>query len=241
MEFIRKKFIPEEIKDAGIEIEKFNLSYILPRKDILDLIKIKQYPKRILDIGCSVGTLGIEIKKKYKGVLVYGIEYDEKMAEYAKKFLDKVICGDIEEIDLLKNFEKEYFDVIIFADLLEHLKNPWEVLKKSKYILKKDGIVIASIPNVRHYSTIVSLVFFNYWPYRNRGINDKTHLRFFTIRNIYKMFKDAGFKIIYLKRKYRIIESPNILNIFSRLFVLPGFEDFLTFQYLVVAQKINES
>jgi len=230
-------FIPKEFFSLGLKIEDFNLSYILPRKDIINLIKLKKNPEKILDVGCSIGTLGIEIRKIYKNAEITGIEYDSSMAQVAKNFLDNVIIGNVEEIDLFKYFKEEYFDVIIFADILEHLKDPWSVLKNFSKLLKDDGIIIASLPNVRHYSVIFSLVFLNYWPYRKRGINDKTHLRFFTSRNIKNMFDEAGIKIIKMKRKYRIIESPNPLNIFSRMFFFPGLEDFITYQFLVVGRK----
>ncbi len=235
---IRKFFIPKEFKDLDVKIENFNLSYILPRNDIIKIIKEFKSPQKVLDVGCSVGILGNEIKKIFKNCEVYGIELNNEMANIAKRFLDKVIVGDVENLNLDKYFKEEYFDIIIFADLLEHIKNPWKLLKEYKRFLKKDGIIVASIPNIRHYSTIFSLVFLNYWPYRTRGIHDFTHLRFFTIRNIKFLFEEAGFKIIKIIRKYRIIEAPNILNVFSRLFVIPGLEDFLTFQFLVVAKKI---
>lgn len=234
---IRKFFIQKQIENLDLKIENFNLSYILPRNDIIELIKDFSTPKKVLDVGCSIGTLGREIKKIFKNCEVSGIELFPEMANLAKNLIDKVVIGDVETLKLQTHFEPNYFDIIIFADILEHLKNPWKLLKEYNQFLRNDGIVIASIPNVRHYSTIFSLVFLNYWPYRTRGINDFTHLRFFTIRNIKILFEEAGFKIIKIKRKYRIIEAPSIFNIFSRLFVIPGFEDFLTFQFLIVAKK----
>ncbi len=74
------------------------------------------------------------------------------------------------------------------------------------------GLIVASIPNVRHYSTIFSLVVRGYWPYRDRGIHDKTHLRFFTLKNIKELFLDANLDIISIVRNYRIIERPHKYN-----------------------------
>jgi len=218
----------------NIEVEGLNPSYIGSRDDVLTLVP--PTIKRVLDIGCSIGTLGEQIKRKY-GAEVSGIELDERMAKIAKTKLDEVIIGDVETIDLENLFPPKYFDCIIFADVLEHLKDPWKVLKKATKLLSDEGVVIASIPNIRHYHVIVNLVFRGYWPYRERGIHDKTHLRFFTLKNIFELFQHTGLKIIKIKRNYRIIESPHSLNRFAKYFAFPLLKEFITFQYLVEAKK----
>lgn len=218
-------------------MEKFKPSYIGPRNDILKLIPCGI--GRVLDVGCNIGTLGESIKRR-NGAEVVGIELDEEVAKIAKLKLDKVIIGDIEEIELKNYYPFKYFDCIVFADVLEHLKDPWKVLNKLTKFLSEDGIVIASIPNIRHWDTIFNLVFKGYWPYRERGIHDKTHLRFFTLKNIRELFRSSNLEIIRLERKYRIIEGPHklgIINVLSKYFALPFLKEFLTFQYLVVAKK----
>ncbi|CAB3289259.1 conserved protein of unknown function [Methanocaldococcus lauensis] len=217
------------------ENKNFNQSYIGYRKDILSIIP--KNVKKVLDVGCSVGALGELLKKSNNEIEVVGIEIDEHMAQIAKDKLDKVIVGDIEELDLSKFFDLNYFDCIILADVLEHLKNPWDVLKNLTNYLNKNGVIITSIPNIRHYTTILSLIFKGYWPYRERGIHDRTHLRFFTLKNIKELFEYADLKIVTIKRKYRIIEHPHPLNIFAKYFALPIVKDFLTYQYLIVAKK----
>lgn len=213
----------------------FNPSYIGRRNDILNLIP--DNVNKVLDIGCSTGTLGEEIKHRNSNAEIMGIELNEKMAAIAKGKLDRVILGDIEKIDFTEHFIPNYFDCIILADILEHLKNPWDVLKRAKNYLNNEGIIITSIPNVRHYTTIINLVFSGYWPYRERGIHDKTHLRFFTLKNIKTMFNNADMNIISIKRTYRIIERPHQFNRFSKYFAFFPFKEFLTFQYLIVAEK----
>jgi 2-polyprenyl-3-methyl-5-hydroxy-6-metoxy-1,4-benzoquinol methylase len=217
-----------------MNISDFNPSYIGVRYDILNLIP--RSAKKILDVGCSVGTLGKQIKQKYN-VEVVGLEVNKEMALIAKNNVDKVIIADVEELNFNHYFPAGYFDCIIFADILEHLKDPWSVLTNINDMLSEEGIVIASIPNIRHYTTIVELVVKGYWPYRERGIHDKTHLRFFTLKNIKEMFDSSGLKINKIERNYRIIENPHPYNKFSRFFVLPVIKEFLTFQYVVVARK----
>lgn len=212
----------------------FNPSYIGLRNDILSLIPV--CVNKVLDIGCGIGAFGEQIKQRNRAEVV-GIEIDEKMAEVAKEKLDRVIIGNVEKIDLADYLVANYFDCIIFADILEHLRNPWKALKSTTRYLDNKGLIIASIPNVRHYTTIISLLFKGYWPYRERGIHDKTHLRFFTLKNIKEMFQDAGLEIVSIKRKYRILEMPHQCNKFSKYFACSPFKDFFTFQYLIVAEK----
>lgn len=214
---------------------RFNPSYIGPREDVLNLIP--DNVRKVLDFGCSVGAPGEQIKKKH-GAEVIGIEIDDKMAREAEKKLDRVIVGDLDEINLEDYFKPNYFDCLIFADVLEHLKDPWTVLKGSLRFLKDGGFVIVSIPNIRHYTTLINLLFRGYWPYRERGIHDKTHLRFFTLKNIKELLKEANLKIIRLERDYRIIERPHRFNKFSRYFAFPLFKEFLTFGYLILAKKV---
>jgi len=226
-----KKNIQDKLQyDTGI-----NPSYIGRRDDILSLIP--DSINKVLDVGCSIGALGEQVKRRNNNVEVIGIETDEQMAKAAKEKIDRVIMADIERINLTDYFTPNYFDCIIFADVLEHLKDPWAILKNVTNLLTDSGFVIISIPNVRHYTTIFNLLFRGYWPYRERGIHDKNHLRFFTFKNIKKMLLDAGLNIIKIKRNYRIIESPSSYNRFSKIFAFYPFKDFITFQYLVVAKK----
>jgi len=217
----------------------FCSSYTGSRDDIANLIPDKIH--RVLDVGCSTGEVGRNLKKKIDKLEVVGIELNEQMGILASSKLDRVIIGNIEIIDLQNYFPPNYFDCVIFADLLEHLKDPWRILKKGVKYLSDEGIVVASIPNVRHYSVIFDLLFKGYWPYRERGIHDKNHIRFFTLREIKELFQNAGLNIVRLERDYRIVERPHRLNRFSRYFTLYFLKDFLTLQYRIVAKKSKQS
>ena len=219
-----------------IKTNNFNPSYIGMRNDILNLIP--DNVSKVLDIGCSIGALGKQIKQKYN-VEVVGLEVNKEMASIAKNNVDKVIIADVEALNFNHYFPAGYFDCIIFADILEHLKDPWSVLTNINDMLSGKGVVIASIPNIRHYTTIMELIVKGYWPYRKRGIHDRTHLRFFTLKNIMEMFRNSGLKIDKIERNYRIIERPHPYNKFSRYFALPIIKEFLTFQYVVLARKIK--
>ena len=144
---------------------------------------------KILDVGCATGYLAKELQKK--GHTVYGIEANAEAAKEAKKYCNKVLVGDIETIKISFN---ERFDVIIMGDFLAHLKNPEKILEKLGLFLKEDGYIIASTGNIANIHTRLMLLFGKF-DYVERGILDKTHLRFFTLNAFCRLIENAGFYI----------------------------------------------
>jgi len=215
--------------------KQFNPSYIGLRNDVVSLVPPST--KNVLDIGCSVGAIGLNIKRNLPTANVFGVEISPEMARVAKENLDEVIVGDIQKLDLNNAFTCNSFDCIIFADVLEHLENPWAVLKETANYLTDDGVILISIPNIRHISSLVNLIGRGYWPYNERGLYDKTHLRFFTLKNIKELCKQSGLTITKLRRNYRVSESPQGVNKYSKWLALPLIKEFFVIQYLVVAKK----
>ena len=210
----------------------FSKSYTGPRKDIQRLIP--QNALNILDVGCATGSLGSAIKEK-TGACVYGVELCSEMASEAGKRLDYVSVGDAKEVLATDSFKGTKFDAIIFADVLEHLVDPWKTLELCKQHLSDNGVVITSLPNIRHIDTIYNLVIKGKWPYRDRGIHDSTHLRFFTLKNMKELFDDSGFDFQIMDVNFRLLEKPNKINRYARYVALPGIRQFLAFQYLFKA------
>lgn len=210
----------------------FNSSYTGSRQDILKLTPLSAI--RILDVGCSTGELGRAIKKR-QNVTVFGIEYCKEMASVANKYLDRVICGDAEKIISDNDSKLGKFDCIILADILEHLNQPWDLLKRATNLLNNDGVIIMSIPNIQFYDTLINIIFKGYFPYRKRGIHDITHLRFFAYKNIIEMIKNANLHIVRIEKNYRIVESPHWINNYGKLLFLFG--NFFVFQYLIVSKR----
>ncbi len=159
------------------------------RDDLFPLIP--EDASTILEVGCAAGMTGKELKKR-PGVFVAGVENDPEAARLARQVLDDVVEGNIEEMDL--PYAENSFDCILFADVLEHLIDPLAVLKKMRKYLKPQGTVVASIPNVQFMGLVHHLVEGN-WTYQKEGILDETHLRFFTFKEIEKLFSQAGFEI----------------------------------------------
>ena len=168
--------------------EKDITYYNTQRLDILQ--HIPNNINKVLDVGCGTGSLGEAIKLNFgKHIEVIGIDCNPKASEIAKSKIDKIIIGDVENISI--PYDNEYFDCIIYADVLEHLINPWEILTKHKSKLAYDGCIIASIPNIAHYK-IIKMLKKGLWKYEDAGILDKTHLRFFTKATILELFSQAG-------------------------------------------------
>ena len=197
--------------------------------------------RRVLDIGCGAGRLGEAVKARQQAEVV-GIELDEAAAAVARVHLDEVIVGDLERID--PDFPPGSFDAIVCADVLEHLREPERLLKKAREWLVPDGRLIASIPNVRHHSVVRSLLEGN-WTYTSEGLLDRTHLRFFTRREIEKLFDRAGFAIAELRFAWAPGETqqdhrPGEMRI-GRLHIgglsHADVNDFHAYQYLAVAPR----
>lgn len=147
--------------------------------------------RRVLDIGCGAGALGAALKSR-QPVEVVGIERCEEAARRARARIDRVVVGDVETLDT--GFGESSFDCIVCGDVLEHLREPLRVLSRARNWLAPDGCLIASIPNVRHHTVVRSLLNGN-WTYESAGLLDADHVRFFTRREIEKLFFRAGFKI----------------------------------------------
>ena len=159
--------------------------------DLLSRIPLNS--KRVLEIGCGDGSLGRAYKLRNPDVLYFGVELDAPSADAASKCLDGVWQGDVEKS---KNFSfaDQRFDCIIYGDVLEHLKEPWDCLNLHASMLSDSGVMLACIPNVQHWSTFMNL-FKGDWPRASHGLFDRTHLRWFTRKSIISMFTDMGLSI----------------------------------------------
>jgi len=147
--------------------------------------------KLVLEVGCGSGFISERLIKN--GCKVVGIELDPSTAKKARKFCEDVICIDIEQMNKI-NYPNNYFDVILFGDVLEHLKDPKGVLIKLKRYLKNDGYIVITIPNAAFWSQRLRLLF-GKWEYKNGGQCERTHLRFFTLKSLKKLIDESGYNI----------------------------------------------
>jgi GT2 family glycosyltransferase/2-polyprenyl-3-methyl-5-hydroxy-6-metoxy-1,4-benzoquinol methylase len=163
--------------------------FSLPRPDLLK--KIPSGNISILDVGCGAGALGQQVKAR-QACFYCGIEIIPQIAERARDKLDKVLVGNIEELSLEKY--KGKYDVIVCGDILEHLTNPWAVMQKLYKILKPEGLMIVSIPNILSL-TVQSEVEKGLFRYLPAGVRDLRHLRFFTLFTACSMIEGVNLKI----------------------------------------------
>ncbi|HNT86349.1 MAG TPA: glycosyltransferase [Candidatus Hydrogenedentes bacterium] len=177
-------------EDADFELGEY---YECPRPELLPFIPL--HARRVLDVGCGAGAFGWLLKRQRRNITVSGLEVVEHAAEKARRVLDGVIVGSIETMDL--PFEDGRFDCIVCADVLEHLVDPAAALRKLARVLAPDGVIVISIPNVRYYAVIESLSL-GRWQYMDRGILDRTHLRFFTRVELEGLVRDAGLELCEL-------------------------------------------
>ena len=161
------------------------------------LILLTGINKKVLELGPASGYLSKILKDR--DCHVTGIEIDPVLAEQAEQFLDKIIVGDIEELDLHKLLGSKRYDVILIGDVLEHLKNPKKVLEKLHDFLNDNGCLVCSIPNIAHGSIRLKLLNGEF-RYKSTGLLDETHLHFFTLDSILSMFHSSGYSITELRR-----------------------------------------
>ncbi|MFN3480090.1 MAG: class I SAM-dependent methyltransferase [Thermodesulfovibrionales bacterium] len=200
--------LPRKLKSVLVPsslTHRFGDYYGSLRDDLLPFIP--HGIKKVLDIGCARGLLG-ELIKRERGCEVYGVELNREIADDAARRLDKVFCMNIENAEL--PFDKD-IDVVICADLLEHLIDPWGLLKRIKRWLRDDGIIIASIPNTAHYSIILDLLR-GRWDYIPWGLLCISHLRFFTKSTIEDMFARSGYTLMTLKPQDIPLHFKNLIR-----------------------------
>jgi SAM-dependent methyltransferase len=201
------------------------------RPDVVRLLPAEA--RRVLDVGCGAGMTAALVRERCPAVHVIGLEPSEELAAHAAKQVDEIIVGRVDDDSVLGALAAQApFDVIICADVLEHLAEPLPVLQALAGQLSPGGCLITSIPNVRHLSTFIALGLLGTWPARDRGIHDRTHLRFFARRDILRLGAEAGLKPSCERRNVRLIESKAWTLVLAKVRDFWPLRGFVTFQYL---------
>jgi SAM-dependent methyltransferase len=157
---------------------------------------VDRAPARVLELGCAGGVFGARIKLAHPGATVVGIEASRAAAEEAARRLDHVVHARLEDVAFGTDSPAGgRFDLAIVADVLEHLVNPWELLLRLKACLAPGAALLASIPNVRNLGLAAEVLDQGRWEYRERGLLDVTHLRFFAFDDMREMFRQTGYAV----------------------------------------------
>jgi len=197
---------------------------------------LKYFPENgntMLDVGCGEGVFGKSAKDKF-GVEVWGIDINQRSVALAEEKLDRAFCNDVSL--MMDDLPENYFDAIYFNDVLEHMVDPYSLLGALKSKLNTEGVVVASIPNVRYHRVLTQILLKRDFKYEKAGVMDETHLRFFTQKSIQRMFVDAGYEII---RVDPINKSKSIRPLFYKLFSLGLIGNDISYpQFAVAAKKV---
>ena len=188
---------------------------------------------RCLDVGCSTGNLGSALRT-LKRCSVDGIEENPQAAAAAKsRGYDSVFDLDLNYELASQYFEDRMYDVIVCADVLEHLVAPEQALARLRELLRPSGIFVISLPNVAFVLNRLHLLFGN-WNYKEYGILDRTHLRFYTIKTGCQMVAASGLKVAMVK-PYNQFGALRYLNQLDR-----WFPTLFAYQFLVIAKRAVE-
>lgn len=215
-------------------MKNFNTSYIGLRSDLLKYIS--GHNNSVLDVGCANGTNGKYLLDNNIAKVVYGVEFDKEMATEAEKYYTKIYTGNLDERDFRKEIVTHdiKFDYIIFGDILEHLIDPQLVLNELKSILRKDGKIIISLPNIAHIETFIQVFIKGTWPKNPRGIFDATHLRWFTKKDVYTLVSSCELTVNTYEPKLRARDALGSKFNWKYNIIKNINKEWVTFQHIIV-------
>ncbi len=169
-----------------------------PRPEVRALVP--QSARSVVDVGCGAGALGAALKEERPGTEVRGIEVNPEAAARAACVLDEVavVSGDGEV-----PASWPAVDCVIFADVLEHMVDPWSALRRWRSRLRGGGHVVVSLPNVGHWSVLDELAR-GRWDYVDEGVLDRTHVRFFTRATAIELLETTGFEVETMRRAIQL-------------------------------------
>ncbi|CAM3560694.1 class I SAM-dependent methyltransferase [Flavobacterium gelidilacus] len=206
------------------------------RLDLIDFADFNKNNLKILEVGSAYCETLNYLKEKGTASITIGIDLFEDVKGKDKyKPVDKMIFGNIEELDLPEY--NDYFDVIILADVLEHIYEPNKTLDKIKKWLNKDGYILVSMPNIQHYSAFNKIFLRGSFKYEESGLFDYTHVRFYCKKDIKNLLEKSNFKVINQDVSFKHIKGMTKAKI-ANILTLGLFKNYLSYQYFFKANKL---
>jgi 2-polyprenyl-3-methyl-5-hydroxy-6-metoxy-1,4-benzoquinol methylase len=196
----------------------------------------------VLDVGAADGSMARTLRQL--DCRVWGVEFDPNAAALARNWCEEVAEGDVEQLNFTSTFGRK-FDVILFLDVLEHVKDPLSVLRNALTVLEDSGHVVISLPNVAHAAMRAQLLSGRF-SYTEVGLLDQTHLRFFDPVSVRQFLRDAGLVVLDEARVTFPIDGTEIAVDVDRLdpLVLEKMqegEEAESYQFLFVAAPAGSS
>jgi 2-polyprenyl-3-methyl-5-hydroxy-6-metoxy-1,4-benzoquinol methylase len=172
--------------------------------------------KRVLDIGCGPGSI-TKLLAQQGGCQVTGLDLDPEAIKMVTPYCTQVMQTDLDSSEWSSLFDDiKKFDVVLATDVLEHLYDPWKTLQKMAFLVNANGYLVISLPHIGHAAMISSLINGDF-EYRDSGLLDRTHIRFFGLKNIEALFAQAKLKIIEIRYHTKPPEETEFAADWSRL------------------------
>lgn len=166
--------------------------YIAERAEMVPYIPVRA--RTLLDVGAAAGGFARTLREAGADLEIWAVEQDPQSASAAEEHVDHVLVGDFLDPDL--GLPAGHFDCVVFNDVLEHLMAPERALARARNLVADSGVVVASIPNIRHVSLLRQLALRGDWTYTDMGLLDRTHVKFFTAASMRSMFLEAGYEVL---------------------------------------------
>jgi 2-polyprenyl-3-methyl-5-hydroxy-6-metoxy-1,4-benzoquinol methylase len=200
--------------------------------------------RSVLDVGCGPGGFGSTLRSVLgEGARLVGVEAVHSQAAKARDGhgFDEVITGYFP--DALAG-RTERFDLICFNDVLEHVVDPWTLLRDTREWLAPGGSVLAAIPSIQ-FAPIVWRLIRGRWDYLDYGTLDRTHLRFFTRATMIEMFQENGYRVVRCEGANGVQQTwplePNVMKRLAKRALLPLLGDSKYIHFVVLAQPVEVS
>lgn len=187
---------------------------------------------RVLDVGCGSGATLQWLKARGRCGHTVGIEMMAGAAAIARERVDELHVGDANAL-IETALVPQSFDLVLCLDVLEHLVDPWTFVVRMRHVIKPGGLVVVSLPNVRHLRVVLPLLLRGRWRYEESGILDRTHLRFFTRASALELMSAPGLRVEQWRRRLPEWHSKAGLLNLATLGVL---RDLVTMNYLIASR-----
>jgi 2-polyprenyl-3-methyl-5-hydroxy-6-metoxy-1,4-benzoquinol methylase len=190
---------------------------------------------RMLDVGCGAGATTAAVRQVREVSWAGGVEYVEAVAARAESVCDRVWRGDAAAVPLEEEIVPGSLDLVLCLDVLEHMADPWSMVRRLSVLLGPDGRLIVSVPNIRHWKFVWRLASRGDFVYRDAGLLDRTHLRFFVRSTAVELATCGGLKLIGAlpAQAWPMTDPRRLLSTLSG----GAFDEWMAKQWLVIAEK----
>jgi 2-polyprenyl-3-methyl-5-hydroxy-6-metoxy-1,4-benzoquinol methylase len=206
--------------DMNAVVQKLNYDYSFdPDGDHsgANILRMVKMGSKVLEIGAGPGSITRPLKELNDCDIV-ALEVNPQYIERLQTFCSRVVPADLNNHSWAgKLFAQERFDFVVIADVLEHLAEPLQTLQQATTVLKPDGAVVVSLPHIGHNAIIACLLDYDF-AYGEWGLLDRTHVRFFCIKNMMRLVQEAGLKIVDVRF---VVKTPEKTEFADRWAALP--------------------